>query len=111
MRTAGNASINTVNGAATTCNNGNDHAKCLEGSYCTGASDACTGTCNPSCLKCNGSSSSSCSVCSPLSTTAHLGTIGSSISCDGCKYWIIFIYLNFYYYFFSKIHNLYFYFQ
>jgi len=81
VRTAGNANINTVSGSTGTCGNNND--KCIEGSYCTGNLDTCTGVCNPSCFKCTGSLNSNCSVCSPLSARAHLGLNGSS--CDGCK--------------------------
>ena len=81
MRSSANANINTVSGSTGTCNSNND--KCIEGSYCTGASDTCTGTCNPSCYKCTGSSNNNCSVCSPLSTRGHLGLNGSS--CGGCN--------------------------
>jgi len=81
VRSNSNSNVNTVNGSSSSCNNNSD--KCIEGSYCTGNSDSCSGVCNPTCLKCTGSSNTQCSICSPLSTRAYLGPSGNS--CGGCK--------------------------
>jgi len=47
-----------------TCNNIQE--RCILGTYCTGASDTCSGICHASCFKCSGPSASDCTQCSPL---------------------------------------------
>lgn len=85
-----NAGTKSVGG---TCNSVQE--RCIYGSYCTASKDTCTGTCHPTCLKCNGPNANNCLECSPLSSRGKLGP--QSGSCGGCNFFIFL--LNFFKYY------------